>query len=94
MNQVIVGRWFASLDQYNFSVVHRPQVQLRNEDGLRKRKNDHLHREKMIKEKPKMRKKLLTQREVDELPTLPYISMSIQYKIIPTYLLWSKQVNH
>jgi len=76
MDQAMIGRWIARLDQYNFKVVHRPRTQHRNADGLSKRTNDYVHRERIAEKMPQVREgfSFMTQKEFDELPTLPYIN--------------------
>ena len=68
-------RWIARLDQYNFNIVHRPRTQHRNADGLSKRTNDYVRREEILEKLPRTREGFgfLSQKEFDELPTLPYI---------------------
>ena len=75
MDQAMIGRWIARLDQYNFNIVHRPRTQHRNADGLSKRTNDYIRREEILEKLPRTREGFgfLSQKEFDELPTLPYI---------------------
>ena len=72
----MIGRWIARLDQYRFKVVHRPRTQHRNADGLSKRTNDYVHREKLIQDMPKVREgfSFMTQQEFEALPRIPYIN--------------------
>ena len=48
MDQDMIGRWIARLDQYHFKTIHRPRTQHRNIDGLSKRTNDYVHRERIV----------------------------------------------
>ena len=76
MDQAMIGRWIARLDQYHFKVIHRPRTQHRNADGLSKRTNDYVHREKLIQEMPKVKEgfSFMTQQEFEALPLVPYIN--------------------
>ena len=56
MDQAMMGRWIARLDQYHFKTVHRPRTQHRNADGLSKRNNDYVHREKITESLPEVSK--------------------------------------
>ena len=48
MDQAMNGCWIVRLDQYHFKTVRRPHTQHRNADGLSRRPNDYVHREKII----------------------------------------------
>ena len=56
MDQAMIGRWIARLDQYHFKTIHRPRTQHRNADGLSKRTNDYVHREKIVEALPEVSK--------------------------------------
>ena len=74
MDQAMIGRWIARLDQYNFKTIHRPRVQHRNVDGLSKRTNDYVHREKILEKLPEVSEgfNFMTQKDYEALPTVPY----------------------
>ena len=48
MDQAIIGRWIARLDQYHIKTIHRPRTQHRNVDGLSKRTKDYVLREQIL----------------------------------------------
>ena len=75
MDQAMIGRWIARLDQYHFKTIHRPRTQHRNADGLSKRTNDYVHREKIVEALPEVSKgfSFMSQKDYEELPTVPYI---------------------
>ena len=75
MDQAMIGRWIAHLDQYHFKTIHRPRTQHRNADGLSKRTNDYVHREKIVEALPEVSKgfSFMSQKDYEELPTVPYI---------------------
>ena len=52
MDQAMIGRWIACLEQYHFKTVHRPRTQHRNADGLSKRTNYCIRRERIIEKIP------------------------------------------
>ena len=72
----MIGRWIARLDQYHFKTVHRPRTQHRNADGLSKRTNDYVHREKIIEKLPEVSDgfSFMSQKDYEELPTVPYFN--------------------
>ena len=74
MDQAMIGRWIARLDQYNFKTIHRPRTQHRNVDGLSKRTNDYVHREKILEKLPEVSEgfNFMTQEDYEALPTVPY----------------------
>ena len=74
MDQAMIGRWIARLDQYNFKTIHRPRAQHRNVDGLSKRTNDYAHREKILEKLPEVSEgfNFMTQKDYEALPTVPY----------------------
>ena len=74
MDQTMIGRWIARLDQYHFKTIHRPRMQHRNADGLSKRTNDYVHREKIVETLPEVSKgfSFMPQKDYEELPTVPY----------------------
>ena len=74
MDQAMIGRWIARLDQYNFKTIHRPRTQHRNVDGLSKRTNDYVHREKILEKLPEVSEgfNFITQEDYEALPTVPY----------------------
>ena len=75
MDQAMIGRWIARLDQYHFKTIHRPRTQHRNADGLSKRTNDYVHREKIVEALPEVSRgfSFMSQKDYEELPTVPYI---------------------
>ena len=85
MDQAIIGRWIARLDQYHFKTIHRPRTQHRNADGLSKRTNDYVHREKIVEALPEVSKgfSFMSQKDYEELPTVPYIDK--HGKFIPNH---------
>ena len=85
MDQAMIGRWIARLDQYHFKTIHRPRTQHRNVDGLSKRTNDYVHREKIVETLPEVSKgfRFMPQKDYEELPTVPYIDK--HGKFIPNH---------
>ena len=85
MDQAMIGRWIARLDQYHFKTIHRPRTQHRNADGLSKRTNDYVHREKIVGALPEVSKgfSFMSQKDYEELPTVPYIDK--HGKFIPNH---------
>ena len=85
MDQAMIGRWIARLDQYHFKTIHRPRTQHRNADGLSKRTNDYLHWEKIVEKLPEVRKgfSFMSQKDYEKLPTVPYIDK--HRKFIPNH---------
>ena len=85
MDQAMIGRWIARLDQYHFKTIHRPRTQHRNADGLSKRTNDYVHREKIVETLPEVSKgfSFMSQKDYEELPTVPYIDK--HGKFIPNH---------
>ena len=75
MDQAMIGRWIARLDQYHFKTIHRPRTQHRNVDGLSKRTNDYINREQSLEKLPEVSEgfNFMSQKDYDELPTVPYI---------------------
>ena len=75
MDQAMIGRWIARLDQYHIKTIHRPRTQHRNADGLSKRTNDYVRREKIVEALPEVSKgfSFMSQKDYEELPTVPYI---------------------
>ena len=75
MDQAMIGRWIARLNQYNLKTIHRPRTQHRNADGLSKRTNDYVHREKIVEKLPEVSKRFsfMSQKDYEELSTVPYI---------------------
>ena len=74
MDQAMIGRWIARLDQYHFKTIHRPRTQHRNVDGLSKRTNDYFNLEQILKKPPEVSEgfNFMSQKDYDELPTVPY----------------------
>ena len=74
MDQAMIGRWIARLDQYHFKTIHRPRTQHRNVDGLSKRTNDYINREQILEKLPEVIEgfNFMSQKDYDELPTVPY----------------------
>ena len=85
MDQAMIGRWIARLDQYHFKTIHRPRTQHRNVDGLSKRTNDYVHREKSVEALPEVSKgfSFMSQKDYEDLPTVPYIDK--HKKFIPNH---------
>ena len=75
MDQAMIGRWIARLDQYHFKTIHRPRTQHRNVNGLSKRTNDYINREQILEKLPEVSEgfNFMSQKDYDELPTVPYI---------------------
>ena len=76
MDQAMIGRWIARLDQYHFKTVHRPRTQHRNADGLSKRTNDYNHREQILENLPEVSEgfNFMSQKDYNDLPTVPYFN--------------------
>ena len=74
MDQAMIGRWIAWLDQYHFKTIHRPRTQHRNVDGLSKRTIDYIHREQILEKLPVVSEgfDFMSQQDYDDLPTIPY----------------------
>ena len=70
----MIGRWITRLDQYHFKTVHRPRSQHRNVDGLSKRTNDYIHRERILEKLPEVSEgfNFMSQKDYNDLPTVPY----------------------
>ena len=85
MDQAMIGRWIARLDQYHFKTVHRPRTQHRNVDGLSKRTNDYVHREQTLEKLPEVSEgfNFMSQKDYDDLPTVPYFDKHV--RIIPDH---------
>ena len=85
MDQAMIGRWIARLDQCHFKMIHRPRAQHRNADGLSKRTNDYMHREEISKTSPEVSKgfRFMSQKDYEERPTVPYIDK--HGKFIPNH---------
>ena len=75
MDQAMIGRWIARLDQCHFKMIHRPRTQHRNAHGLSKRTNGYVHREKIIEKLPGVSKgfSFMSQKDYEELPIVPNI---------------------
>ena len=74
-----------TLDRYHFRVEQRPRTQHRNADGLSKRTNDYLCREKQLAQLPATgeRWNFLSAEEFDNLPVAPWFDL--QGRIIPNH---------
>ena len=74
MDQAMIGRWIARLDQYHFKTIHRHRTQHRNVDGLRKRTNDNIHREQILEKLPEVSEgfNFMSEKDYDDFPTIPY----------------------
>ena len=85
MDQAMIGRWIARLDQYHFKTVHRPRTQHRNADGLSKRTNDYMHREKIMEKLPEVSDgfNFMSQKDYEELLIIPYFDK--QEHLIPSH---------
>ena len=68
----MVGRWLVCLDQYNMEIEHRPRIRHTNADGLSKRTNLYVIKERSLKDNPAVREgfNFLDQEVYDALPTL------------------------
>ena len=75
MDQAMIGRWIARLDQYHFKTVHRPRTQHRNADGLSKKTNDLRAQGKSVETLPEVTKgfSFMSQNDYENLPIVPYI---------------------
>ena len=58
MDQAMIGRWIASIDQYRFHTIHRPRKQHKNAVGLIKRTNDYVQWKTIVEAIPEVRKGL------------------------------------
>jgi len=76
MDMAMIGRWISKLDQYHFEIVHRPRTKHRNADGLSKRSNDYLKREKLLEAAPEHAPcfSFMTQQDYDQLPIVPWLN--------------------
>ena len=85
MDQVMIGRWIASLDQYHFKTIHRLPTQHRNAEGLSKRTNGYVHREKIVETLTEVSNgfNLMSKKDFENLSTVPYIDK--HGKFIPNY---------
>ena len=74
MDQTMIGRWIARLDQYHFKTIHRPRTQHRNVDRLSKRTNDYILRERILETLPEVSEgfNFMSQNDYDNLPTITY----------------------
>ena len=72
MDQAMIKRWIARLDQYHFKLVHRPRMQHRKADGFNKRTNDYEHKEKIVETLPEVSKgfSFKSQNEYENLPVV------------------------
>ena len=72
MDLGMVGRWLMCLDQYNMEIEHRPRTRHTNADGLSKRTNLYVIKERSLKDNPAVREgfNFLDQEVYDALPTL------------------------
>ena len=73
MDQAMIGRWIARLDQYHFRTIHRPRTQHRNFDGLSKKTNDYIHREQILEKLSEVSEgfNFMSQKDDDDLSTIP-----------------------
>ena len=73
MDQAMIGRWIARLDQYHFKTTHRPRTQHRKADGLSKRTNNYVHRERVVKKLPEVSEgfNFMSKKDYEDLPTVP-----------------------
>ena len=76
MDQAMIGQWIARLDQYHFKTVHWRRTQHGNADGLSKRTNDNVHREKIVETLPETSKgfSFMSQDDYESIPTVQYIN--------------------
>ena len=74
MDQAMIGRWIAPLDQYHFKTIHRPRTQNRNADGLSKWTNDYIHRERIVDTLPEVSEgfNFMSKEDYEDIPTVPY----------------------
>ena len=85
MDQAMIGRWTARIDQYHFKTVHRPRTQHRNVDGLSKRIIDYIHCEQIFEKLPEVSEgfNFMSQKEYNDLLTVPYFDK--HGRIIPDH---------
>ena len=76
MDQAMIGRWIARLDQYHFKTIHGPRTQHRNAVELSKRTNDYIHGEQILEKLPEVSEGFyfMSQRDYNDLPTVPYFN--------------------
>ena len=81
----MIGRWITRLDQYHFKTVHRPPSQHRNVDGLSKRTNHYIHRERILEKLPEVSEgfNFMSQKDYNDLPTVSYFDK--HGRIIPDH---------
>ena len=78
LDHVMINRWIARLDQI-FKPIHRPWTQHRNVDGLSKRTNDYLHRERIIEKLSELSERFnfMFQKDYEELLLVPYFDSMV-----------------
>ena len=76
MDMAMIGRWISRLDQYHFEVVHRPRTKPKNADGLSKRTNDYVKREKLLEAAPDRAPgfSFMPQEAYNNLPITPWLN--------------------
>ena len=84
-DQALIGRWILTFEKYHFTVEHRPRTQHQNTDGLSKRTNDYLWREKQLKKLPPVADKwnFLSQEEFDQLHVTPWFDL--HGRVVPNH---------
>ena len=72
----MIGRWISRLDQYHFEVVHRPRTKHKNADGLSKRTNEYIKREKLLEAAPDRAAgfSFMSQQAYNELPVTSWLN--------------------
>ena len=78
MDLGMIGRWITRLDQYHFEIQHRDRNKHRNADGLSKKTEFCIAREKMISQMPKHRAgyPFLSQEQFDALPLTNWVDIN------------------
>ena len=71
----MIGRWITRLDQYHFEIQHRDRNKDQNANGLSKKTEFYIAREKMISEMPKHRAgfPFLSQEQFEALPLTNWV---------------------
>ena len=76
----MIGRWISRLDQYDFEVEHRVRTKHHNADGLSKRSNAYIKREKILEANPERAPgfSFMSQEAYDALPITPWLNKQAQ----------------
>ena len=80
MDMAMIGRWISRLDQYDFEVEHRVRTKHHNADGLSKRTNAYVKREKILEANPERAPgfSFMSQEAYDALPVTPWLNKQAQ----------------